>query len=102
MTFYSCHSSPLKTPCAEFFENLFPPRRKGGVEKTMICFIKIQSENMKITWNISLFIFCMICNFSKCDGLQVSEKYLSNIVVLSLLPLLCNHGNLTLKLHQKK
>ena len=34
-------------------------------------------------------------------ALQFCE-YLSNGVVLSLLPLLCNHGNLTLKLHQKK
>ena len=31
-----------------------------GVEKAMIFLIQIQSENMKITWNISLFIFCMI------------------------------------------
>ena len=44
---------------AEFFENLFPQQQKG-VEKTVICFIKIQSGNMKMT----LFIFCMICNFS--------------------------------------
>ena len=28
-----------------------------GVEKTMIYFIKIQSENRKVAWNISLFIF---------------------------------------------
>ena len=31
-----------------------------GVEKTMICFIKIQSENMKMTWEIGLFIFSLI------------------------------------------
>ena len=49
----------------EFFQNLFHPRR------TMICFIKIQSENMKMIWNISLFIFSMIRNFSKCDGFTV-------------------------------
>ena len=50
-----------------------------------------------------LFIFCMICNFSKCDGIIIiCEQYLSDILVLNLLPLLCNHGNLTLKLHQKK
>ena len=56
----------------QFFENLFPPRAKNkGVEETMICFIKIQSENMKMTWNISLFICCMIYNFSKCDGFTV-------------------------------
>ena len=41
------------------------------MEETMIFFIKIQSENMKITWKISLFIFCMIRNFSKCDGFTV-------------------------------
>ena len=43
---------------AEFFENLFPPTAERGGE-IMICFIKIQLENMKITWNISLFIFCI-------------------------------------------
>ena len=45
----------------QFFENLFPLRTKNkGVEETMICFIKIQSENMKMTWNISLFKFIYI------------------------------------------
>ena len=39
----------------------------------MICFIKIRSENMKMTWNIRLFIFCMICNFSKCDDLKILQ-----------------------------
>ena len=42
-----------------------------GVEKTMICFIKIQSENIKMTWNISLNLFFMICNFYKCDDFTV-------------------------------
>ena len=56
----------------QFFENLLPPRAtKKGMEGTMICFIKIQSENLKMTWNISLFIFYMIYNFSKCDGFTV-------------------------------
>ena len=56
----------------QFFENLFSPRTKNkGVEETKICVIKNQLENMKMTWNISLFIFCMIYNFSKCDGLTV-------------------------------
>ena len=56
----------------QFFENLFPLWAKNKkVEETMICFIKIQSENMKMTWNISLFIFCMIYNFSKFDGFTV-------------------------------
>ena len=56
----------------QLFENLFPPRaRNKAVEETIICFIKIQSENMKMAWNISLFIFCMVYNFSKYDGLTV-------------------------------
>ena len=37
----------------------------------MICFIKIQTENMKTTWNMRLYMFCMICNFSKYDGFIV-------------------------------
>ena len=56
----------------QFFENLFPPRAKNKwVEETMICFNKIQSENIKMTWNISLFICCVIYNFSKYDGFTV-------------------------------
>ena len=56
----------------QFLENLFSPRTKNkGVEETKICVIKNQLENMKMTWNISLFIFCMIYNFSKCGGLTV-------------------------------
>ena len=39
------------------------------VEETMIWVIKIQSENYKD--DFSLFIFYIICNFSKCDGLTV-------------------------------
>ena len=55
---------------ADVFENLFSPAaQKSG--KTMICFIKNQSENMKMTWNIRSFPICMICNFCKCDGFTV-------------------------------
>ena len=72
------------------------------MEETTICFIKIESENMKMTSNISLFIFSMICNFLNVMALQFCEECLSSSVVLSLLPLLRNHDNLTLKLHQKK
>ena len=46
-------------------------QKKQGVEKTTICFIRIQSENIKMTWNIGLFIFCIICNFSKCGDFKV-------------------------------
>ena len=45
----------------QFFKNLFPPRAKNkGLKETMICFIKIQSENMKMIWNISLFVIYML------------------------------------------
>ena len=52
-----------------FWKSVCPKTKK--VEKTMICFIKIQSENIKMTWNIRLFIFYMIYNFYKCDGFTV-------------------------------
>ena len=67
--FYSYPSPPLKTPGRTFWKSFSPKTEE--VEEAMICSIKIQSENMKMTWNISLFIFCMICNFSKCDGFIV-------------------------------
>ena len=91
---------PLKTPGRIFWKSV--SSKTKSVEKTMICFVKFHSENMKMTWSIRLFIFCMIYNFSQCDGFTASKKYLSNSVVLSILLLLCNHGNLTLKLHQEK
>ena len=42
----------------------------------MICFIKIQSENMKMTWNIRCFIFCMICSFFEFDGFVTATMIL--------------------------
>ena len=47
------------------------PEQQKGVENTVICFIKIKSKNMKMASNIRLFTFCMICKFSKRDGLTV-------------------------------
>ena len=67
----------------------------------MISSIKIQLENMKMTWNNSLFPFGMIAVLLNVMALQFWKYCLSNSVVLNLLPLLCNHNNLTLKLHQK-
>ena len=73
MHFYSC-PVPYSKLQVHFFENLFPPRAKNKeVEDAMTFFIKIQLQNMKITWNISLFIFYMIYNFSKCDALLFYE-----------------------------
>ena len=70
LCFFTHASVPHSKLLVEFFENLFPPRQEG-LGEAIICSIKIQSENMKMTWNISLFTFCMICNFSKCDGFTV-------------------------------
>ena len=58
----------------EFFENLFPSRRKG-LEEAMICCVKIQSENMKMTWNINLFSFDMIAIFLNVMTLQFCKQY---------------------------
>ena len=62
-------SSPRKTPSRIFRK--FVSSKTKGAEETMICFIKIQTENMKTTWNMRLYMFCMICNFSKYDGFIV-------------------------------
>ena len=58
------------SPDSIFSEICYPQQK--GVKETKIYFIKVQSEKMKMTWNIRLFIFCMICNFFKCDGFTVS------------------------------
>ena len=62
LCFFTHTLVPNSKLVVEFFENLFPPRQKGW-EEAMICSIKIQSENMKTTWNISLFQFRMIAIF---------------------------------------
>ena len=46
---------PFKTQGRIFWKYVFPKTK--GVEKTMICFIKTQWENIKTTWNISLITF---------------------------------------------
>ena len=51
-------------------ENLFPQTAERGGENYDLLY-QIQSENVKMTWNIRFFIFCMICNFFKCDGFTV-------------------------------
>ena len=80
-----------------FLKMCFPQQQKG-VEKTVICLVKTQSEILKMTWNIRLFIFCM----KSMMALQFCKQYLSYSVILSLLLLHCNHNNLTLKFDQKK
>ena len=87
----------LIIPRQHFFWKFVFPQQQKGVEETMIFFIRIQSKNMKVAWNIRLFIFCMICNFFK-------YIFVNNIchIVWYLLPLLCIQNNLILNLHQKK
>ena len=53
-------SLPLKNPGKMFWKCFLQDRR---VEEAMICSVKIQPENMKMTWNISLFPFGMIAIF---------------------------------------
>ena len=43
-------------------QNSWQNSQQKGLEKTMICFIKIHLENVKITWKFKLFISCMVCN----------------------------------------
>ena len=68
MLFYSYLSSPLKTPGRIFWKFISPKTER--VEEAMICSIKIQSENIKMTWNISLFPFGMIAIFLDVMALQ--------------------------------
>ena len=90
MHFYSCQF-PIQTTRQDFWKISFPQDERGG-------------ENHYLLYENSIkryeddFIFCMI---HKVIALQFC-KYLSNSVVLSLLPLLCNYSSLTLKLHQKE
>ena len=85
----------------EFFKNLFPPRRKGW-RKLWFALLKY---NQKISrWPGTLiylkcFTFVWFAIFLNTMALKFCEQYLSNSVVLSLLPLPCNHGNLTLKVY---
>ena len=65
----SCPSPSPKTPGRSFWK--YVSLKTKWVKESMIYFVKTQSENMKMTKNISLFIFCMICNFCKCDGCTV-------------------------------
>ena len=103
-------SSPLPPPQTEgnylfltrqifFLRICFPPAERGQGE-TMIYFIKIQSENMKMTWNISLFIFSVICNFFRCDDFLIIKHSQHCMVLILLFSTL--EPNVTLKLHQKK
>ena len=76
LCFFTHTLVPNSKLVVEFFENLFPPRQKGW-EEAMICSIKIQSENMKMTWNISLFPYGMIAIFLNVMALATILKIIS-------------------------
>ena len=73
LCFFTHAPVPHSKLLVEFFENLFPPRQKprGGLEEGMIYFVKIQSENMNMTLNISFISIWYDCNFSKCDDFTI-------------------------------
>ena len=93
------HASVLHSKLQEeFFENLFSSRQKGWKK----LWFTSSKFNQKIwRWTLVCLHIVWFVIFRNVMALQFCE-YLSNSVVLSLLLLLCNYGNLTLKLHQKK
>ena len=74
LCFFTQTPVPQSKLLVEFFENPFPPRRKE-LEEAMICSVKIQSENIKTTSNISLFPFGMIAIFLIVMILQFCKQF---------------------------
>ena len=68
-----CCFTHAPVPHSKLQVEVFVSPKTERVEEAMICSIKIQSENIKMTWNISLFLFGVIANFSKCDGFTILE-----------------------------
>ena len=66
-------------------------QQQKELKETMICFIKIQSKNMKMAWSIRLFIFCVICIFLNVMALEFCKEHLSHSVALISLHVPCNH-----------
>ena len=71
-------SSPSSLPACQAEGNYsFPidsafskiPQQQKGMEETLVCFIKIQSENLNMTWNISFLYFVRFLNFSNVAAL---------------------------------
>ena len=60
----------LISPDRIFWKTWFRQQQKG-VEETVIYFVKIEPENIKMTRNIRPCIFFMTSNFFKCDGFTV-------------------------------
>ena len=98
------YTNPQVHSRRRFFWKSVSPKTKA-VEKTLICFIKIQSGNIYdriYKGDLEPFLyFAWFTVFLTVTSLQFCEKHLSHSVVLSVLPLLCNHGSLTQKFHKK-
>ena len=85
LCFFTHASVPHSKLLVNFFWKSFSPKteRMGGsydlLSKSARAngSIKIQSESMKMAWNISLFPFGMIAVFSKCDGFRYN--FVNNI-----------------------
>ena len=60
----------LLIPPGSIFSKICFSQHQKGVEKTMIYFIKIQSENMQMTWDIRFFVFVGFAIFSNVMALQ--------------------------------
>ena len=59
----------LKTP-GKFFCKSASPKMKGVAENELLYQNSIKKDEDDL-WNISLLIFCMTFNFSKCYGFTV-------------------------------
>ena len=68
-----CYFSHAPVSHAKLMVNFFgksDSSKRERVEEAMICSVKIQSENTKMTWSISLFPFSMIAIFLNEMALQ--------------------------------
>ena len=72
----SCPSPPPLKTASRSFRKSVSNKTEGWVE-AMICSINIQSENVKMTWNISLFPFSTITIFLNVMALATILKIIS-------------------------
>ena len=100
MQYYWCPSPLFKAPGRIFWKS---------VSLKTNWWRKLWFSLSKFNWKIwrwlgtSAYLYFIWCNiFLNVMASQFCEWYLLNSVVLSLLPLLYNNSNLTLKLHLKK
>ena len=70
----SCHHAlcrrKLFIPPGSILSKICFSKQQKGVEETMIFFVEIQSETMKMTWNIRFFILCIFAIFSNVMALK--------------------------------